>query len=322
MNKKQEYYEYLLMLSEDDLKIEAATFTNYVDNLVEVYNDLINILEENIILNTQSKLFNNTDFKIKEYFNDELTKLLYYLDIETSSFLQKSINDFKNEDKHYNNYKKTELIDDIMFNYSLIFEVNETQCPIPDSNSIRNFKILNYSWYDALRKLYESLINKVQKYIKRINTTNELDSYITVQGIIDEIIDLTQEYCDHNIDLSRSYKNLLSEENYEILVKYNCFNSIIKTIKSKKYKNFDFTDFKFFFKNTKIVKIINSYEEILLLKDKPNKLLIIGFNDIENIEEIKVIIKKFQKECDNNDCEYLFGKSKNLLVVYLLENNI
>ena len=81
-------------------------------------------------------------------------------------------------------------------------------------------------------------------------------------------------------------------------------------------KNFDFTDFKNFFKNANVVKIIYEGKEIVLSSVKPNKFLILGFADY-TINQIENNITYYKEQCINNNCEYLFGKSNQLLIIYL-----
>lgn len=316
---KEQYLKYLLTLDIENLKIEATNTLNYLDNLVETYNDLINILENDIVEETKNILNFKENKILRNHLNNKLHKLQFYLEIEVESFLnsKKEVNEIV--DSYDRDLSQAELLDDIMFNYSLIYEVNEYQSPLPDSKNQDKFKFLNYSWFDALRLLHDELINKVDSYLVELSTLEDSEVEWFAEKLLIEIIELTEEYCDHYLDLSRCYKDLLSEENYKILTKYNCFNNVIKVMKSNVLKSFDFTDFKNFFNNSSIVKIINNDRQITLSSIKPNKFLIMGFSDCNSLEEIHSKIAIFKEHCSNTDCEYIFAKCEELIVIYLFK---
>jgi hypothetical protein len=258
---------------------------------------------------------------LKKHICDKIKILKFFLDLEVEIVLNQNIHNNK-IDKSYNdsNNNYNDLLDNILFSHSLLFEINEYQSPIPGTENDGKFKFLNYSWYDALKLLSENLKIKIEEYNEVLNSIDDSEINDFAKRVIDEITELVEEYADHYIDLSSCYKNLLDDENYKILTKYNCYNSIIKTMKSNLLKNFCFTDFKNFFNKSKIVKIIYNNEEIILSSLKPNKFLILGLEESETLEEIETDISAYKEYCENIDCEYLYGKSNQLLVIYLREN--
>ena len=213
---------------------------------------------------------------------------------------------------------KEELIEDIIFNHSLIFDINEHQSPA-STNKDNNFKFLNYSWYDALKLLSEKLRDKLHIYNKDISSLEDDGVYDCANKIVLELINLTEEYVDHYLDLSLCYKGLLSEENYSILTKHGFLNKIIQIIKRHNLKSFDFTDFKHFFCDTEIVKIIDGDKQIIYSSRVPDKFLVIGFNECMSIYEINNEISKYKEECKNDDCEYLFAIDDFKLIIYLAD---
>ena len=312
-NNKNDYFKYLSTLDINQLRVEACSVVNYLDNLIEVYNDLINIVENDLIDELQG--FLNSNYKDNIY--RKLKQIEFFLDIEVSNLFSKKTYKCETNLNDFLNMSYNDLVEDIMFNYSLIFEINEYQSPIPGTENDGRFKVLNYSWYDGLKLLSENMYIKIEEYNEVLNSIDDSEMSDFVKRVIDEITELVEEYADHYIDQSRCYKDLLDDENYEILTKYNCYNQIIKTLKSNLLKSFDFTDFKNFFKNANVVKIIYNNEEVILSSLKPNKFLILGFEECETIEEIENNITFYKEQCNNGDCEYLFGKSNQLLIIYL-----
>jgi hypothetical protein len=315
-SNKNDYLKYLSKLNINQLRVEACSVVNYLDNLIGVYNDLIYTVENDFIVEIQRLVNFNYKDNIKDIIYKKLKQLEFFLDIEVSNLFGKKTYRCETNLADYLEMNYIDLLEDIMFNYSLIFEINEHQCPIPGTENDGRFKVLNYSWYDALNFLSSKLLERIKVYYNELNNIENAEIYAFVKRVTKEIIELVEEYGDHYIDQSRCYKDLLDDENYEILTKYNCYNQIIKTLKSNLLKNFDFTDFKNFFKKSKIIKIIYEEKEIILSPVKPNKFLILGYADY-TINQIENNITYYKEQCINNNCEYLFGKSNQLLIIYL-----
>ncbi len=314
---KEEYLNYLLTLDINELNRESSFVIDYLNNLVEVYNDLTNLLEFEIILDIRNSLNVNEPKEVRSIIQQKLRILEFFLDIEVASFFERK-NDIDDKLLKNESLSKEELIEDIIFNHSLIFDINEHQSPA-STNKDNNFKFLNYSWYDALKLLSEKLRDKLHIYNKDISSLEDDGVYDCANKIVLELINLTEEYVDHYLDLSLCYKGLLSEENYSILTKHGFLNKIIQIIKRHNLKSFDFTDFKHFFCDTEIVKIIDGDKQIIYSSRVPDKFLVIGFNERMSIYEINNEISKYKEECKNYDCEYLFAIDDFKLIIYLAD---
>lgn len=312
---KEEYLNYLLTLDINELNRESSFVIDYLNNLVEVYNDLINLLEYEIILDIRNSLNVNKPKEVRSIIKQKLRILEFFLEIEVASFFETK-NDIDDKLLKNESLGKEELLEDIIFNHSLIFDINKHQSPA-SNNKNNNFKFLNYSWYDALRLLSEKLREKIYVFNKDISFLEEDQLCNYANKIVLELTALTEEYIDHYLDLTSGYKGLLSEENYSILTKYGYLNKIIKLLKRHNLKSFDFTDFKHFFSGTKVVKIIEGDKELVFSSAIPDKFLVIGFNEEMSITEIDNEIASYKKECKDDDCEYLFAVDDFKLIIYL-----
>lgn len=258
----------------------------------------------------QNKYFktNKEDFGMNKYNVEAFIEVYYDLINILKDFLV-----FKTDI----NYIKENIFSKIKgIKFFLELEIDNLLNQIESGNQCDLLEYIKY--YESLKLISKKLHIEIDNFYKNIQNINDA-SIEYIKDFFESIEHLVEEYDDPNINLSLCYKCLLDDENYEILTKYNCFNPIIKTMKSNKLKSFDIIDFKNFFYKTSIIKIINGDKEILLSSLKPNKFLIIGFEECDGIEEIKSKIQFYKTECYNNDCEYIFGKNNKLLVVYLLD---
>lgn len=101
---------------------------------------------------------------------------------------------------------------------------------------------------------------------------------------------------DKKITFDKVSKLFLSNETYEVLNKYNCFENIQKFIDDHRIWPGDLIDLACFFNNTTVVRIIKDQKEIIVNDILPNQMLFIDFRSksYDSTEEkVKQYINRF-----------------------------
>ena len=319
-NTFEEYIEFIKKLSIKELRIEATIIKNYLDSLNKVYNGLIDLIRNGIVICIKDEMYFNPKSIDKKYILNKLSLLDNYLNNEVYSFFNNK-NDLRQNIEVYSDYKELDekkLYEIIIEYYSLIYKVREQLDLYPMFEYLITYKGMSYSLFDALSNLYLELHLKVKLYIEQLYVVEENKIIEFTNNFITDLVNITEKYCEHYIDIAPKFKEILDEDIYITLLKYNCLNTIKEMIFSPALVGFDLADLKYFLKNSLITKIINNDQEIVLSDLKPNKVLIAGFNDCKTLNEILDKVKKYKKEC-SDDPECIYGNSNRFLVVYLLD---
>ncbi len=256
----------------------------------------------------------------KKYILNKLSLLKNYLNQEVYNFFNKDNNINQNIKicSDFLELDEKELSEIIIQNYSLIYVVQKAKDLAPMFESVITYKGMNYSLFDALSNLYYELTLKVKFYVEQLQIIDEDNIIEFTNNFITNITNITEKYCEHYIDITPKFKEILDENIFSILLKYNCLNTLKEMVLLPPLIGFDLTDLLTFLNNSSIIKIINNDQEIVLSNLKPNKLLLSGLNDCNTMEDVMNKVKIYDKEClENYEC--LLGNSTNFLAVYLLD---
>lgn len=311
----QEYIEYLKTLDLVSLKKEASYMFNYLDNLMGVYNGLINLIKHKIIADIKMNLVYYPSSITRNYLKEKLSDLKEYLIGDVYNFLNSANKDISKIEinSSVSNLSEKEVYENILLNYSLIYE------KFDEVEGLNNIK---YSWYDCLNNLYNILSSKIPIYFENLEKINEENKISYTNNILKDIIKVVEEYSDHYIYPFYRIQEILDEESYSTLLKYNCIESILELCHNSIYVGVDFVDLENILKNSSIARIFNDDKEIVLSSTKPNKFILVGLDDCITESDIRNKIEKYKKECDSVNCKYIYGDGinrNNTIVIYLLE---
>lgn len=319
----KEYKKYLEQLDLISLKKEATYIVDYLNDLIETYNGLINFIGYNFVIELKRELVHNSSKIEKTYLKNKLNLLNDYLNTTVNGFINNRKKDLSiveiNSDFECSD--RNDLYKDSLFNYSLIHKVFKPNDKEQSTDFIYNIynKNINYSWYDVLNRLYNLLSSKLKIYFEDIKTVSKDNIYAFTNDVINEVVRITEEYSNSFFAPFYTLPELLDSNLYYEFIKYDCIKPIIELFTEPPLFGFDFGDFRDFMKNTIIVKIVSDDDEIILSKEKPNKLIVLGFDDCETFKDINKKILKYRKECINEDCDCIAGNGRKHLVIYLLD---
>lgn len=118
-------------------------------------------------------------------------------------------------------------------------------------------------------------------------------------------------------------KKILSSETYEVLRKYECFEKIQKVLDEPLICPCDFFDFVYFFRNTKVTRIIKDQKEIIVNDTQPNQIFMIDYRG-ESFPNIGKKQKEYINKYNLGDCDMIaeaYDKDLNDFVILLYKEN-
>lgn len=300
---KSEFIDYLHKISIEELKQEFKISSNlYLELDRFLHTTIINIFTEFYDKPLDDICYYNID-NYDKYIGEYLNNLLKYLD---------SINNSLNEFVFYVNCEELEY-------YNWPYYLKEDNSNIKEVLTELYEKITNNvsnGIYDKLVLLANELKKQINEYLKHDN--NELTT------IVNNVLKTTEIICKDVIFQKDDFKELLSEENYVMLEKYNLINKLILILNSS-IIGYDLADLASMFKNQKIIKIIDNKIEREF--NKGNKYTAVINILIKNItcENIFSIIDKkreqLKEKYNSKDYEIdfliglIFGNEREITIV-------
>lgn len=323
---KEEFIDYLDKLTQEELIQEF----NISDNLYSKLRDLLNTIVITIFIKYYDKPLDDICYnKINDY-----DKYIEEYLIDFSKYLEEIVEKVKellfytNKEKLQYNSMSWGLKEDNSNIKEVIIDIYE-EVINNDYNGIYNRLVLLVSKLKKHIDNYEYL-----KYIKKDKDNLSIDESInsdtlenrskieTLKIIVNNLLKVSEIISENIIDLRYDFKELLSEENYEILERNNLINKL-SLILDQPIVGSDIADIYFKFKNKKISKIIdnniekefntvNKYTGViyLLLTEKENNLLKI-------YKKVYFLRKKYY----NKDYEVdvfpglIFGDEREIIIV-------
>ncbi len=319
MQTFEEYIDYVKKMPLKQLKEEATFLKNYFEVLNKTYNGLIDLIRDDIVISIMDELYFNPNNVDKKYMLNKLSLLENYLNTEVYHFFNKG-NDEKNDEicSDFIELDEKELYEIIIQKYSLIYAKREKNNQNSLFEYVITYKGMDYSLFDALTNLYNELTLKVEFYVEKLQKVDENNVIEFANDFITNITSVTEKYCEHYIDITPKFKEILDEDKFSILLKYNCLNTLKEMVTLPPLIGLDLKDVLDFINNSSIVKIINGKQEIVLSDLKTNKLILSGLNDCNTMIDVMNKVKAYSEGCLEGS-EYLLGNSTNFLAIYLLD---
>ena len=321
-NNKIEYLNYLNNLSIQELENELSSIKHFKNILINTYDMLISLIRNDFLFGIQNELDNESSLII-DYLLSILNKLKVFLLNDVSKVFDYNCNNDNIEE----NLTKEELIKQIKSVFQIVFEPTYL---IEEDNSYyidyailkkKNFKELNYSYYQALKLLQSNLLEKVDLYLKIIES-DKYNDYDNLANLISKIIvETAEEYSDVYINYDHEIKSVMTEEQYEILVKYNCVKYFVKMINEGALVALCLDDLKYCFENANICKIINNGKEIILTNDVPSIVIFCLYVDHDcDLKYFNSILNEYNSINGVKIEEALYGcyyGENNIFAIYL-----
>lgn len=126
---------------------------------------------------------------------------------------------------------------------------------------------------------------------------------------------------DANIDYEHAIKEVMTNEQYEIFIKYDCIRHFINAFSDNAIISLCLADLKYCFYNSSICRIIDGDKEIILSNDEPSLLMLVVC--IENdckMADLSAIFNLYSTIDDVKIKESIFScyrGSNNILAIYL-----
>lgn len=293
---KNLYIEYIKTLDVQDLSDEYNYLKAVKDNLFDIYNTLLEKLKNNIVSATINNLYDNL--------------------IDLKKYLMSTVKDFLNNknlnlsNKSHETISEKTIIKEIIKLYEDIFVTPKPQDPFFGFEPM-NYKELKVSYYDVVMNLYVNLNKVISKHLNNISDNK-------VNDIIEEVISTAEEYMDIYIIFEHRFKELLTTEQYNILLKYDCLKRLTCLASEESVVAVDIIDLCNFFKNATITKIINNGKEITLSNQTSNQLIFLMHSENGKLDHlfnrIQFYKQKYTLEIDENIMGLYYGKEDELVI--------
>ncbi len=316
-------FNFLYELELDDLCEIANVIDSTLIDLDKKTWHLINFIDVETRIEILDDLYYDNIKDYKQYIYEKLEVIEKYLDNDISKYINELFN-LKNETQEINDkrYIRVPLTDKEALRNTII-EVCE---------SLMEFKkeYLEYwNFFGSPSRPYayqvmKLLVQDLKKYISKVKI--DLQENKDYKKILIEIANdlkiMLEEATGLIIDTNKIFKENISQEHYKILEQYNCLEKI-GLIKYPSIYSIDLADVCYFFKNTKILKIIDGEKEYLINEGKPNKIYIVnlrkdfdelGFNELE--DDLNKDVEYYN--CD--DCVVDVKKGNNKKLIILVED--
>ena len=319
---KDELRTYLDSLTFDELCSCVNAIDHSLTELDRIVSELIYYIDIDIRIRILDDLYNRNinDYRmylmnlvkqINNYFEDNIYKYFNEHILEPTCY-----NNTK--EIQYKHYIRVPLIDkETITDYILAVYSSALKCDVKELKYWHFFNTPCRPYSYPVIKLLDKEMNKIVMEIEEQLTEDNIDYEKYLSEISEKIKLVLEINTELIIDTKEIFKSNLSLENYQILEKYNCLEKI-GLCKYPSIWPVDFADAFGFFKDSKILKIIDGDKEYKINEGNPEKLFIVRicFNSTikDSYEFFLEMRRKYQCDGDNIIIEYE-GEDK-LLVIF------